>query len=390
MQEIKRLQDASFTAGQDWSREFQGRVLNALGVKFSASLTADGTGVTTVFTDPIGQLFGVFELVQNETPLIRLPADVLYWLCSYVNGEPGHKNEPASISAAGSDVANFHAFLDFGAMVGPLAMVDARMDKIFTRSRFGAVTAYSANVASATGTVRQHVRTSDRLPRGGGEGIGYLRPQFWWIDVDLSGGGDNIEATIRFEQDLYLPFLLAVVSDASAGGTTANANPQAARVNGLVKQISCDVQSRETNGEVFRASWGEMIGQTWKRSGWGGSQSAASAVTMDRADPLTQKPDGVAAIPFIEEGNTRVNGAKLFKRGDAIIVRVATALTVEQEFTGVTAASGDKLRLAIPAFAPVQVGDDSDQPGIERAAPVARPAASLARRAASARGGLRR
>lgn len=385
MQELKRLQDASFVSGQDWSREFQGRVINMVDVGFSATLTADGTGVTTSFTDPIGQLLGTWELLQNETPLIRLPGDLLYWLATYVAGEPFPINMPGTIAAAGSDVAHMRAVLDFGAMVGPLAMIDARQDKIFARSRFGAVTSYSANVASATGTVRHVVRTTDRLPRGGGEGIGYLRPNFWFIDVDLSNGGDNIEATIRFEQDLYVPFLLAVVSDASAGGTSANADPQAARANGLVKQISLDLQSRETNGEVLRASFGQLLAQTWKRSGWGGTMAAAGSLTMDRADPLVQKPNGVVALSLIEEANTRVNGAKLFKRGDAIIARFATALTVEQEFTSVTAAAGDRVRLVIPGFAPVMVGDQSDQPGTERAAPVARAGARIA----SARRGLR-
>lgn len=382
MQEWKRLQDYAFAAGQDWSREFQGKVLNALQLHFSATLTADGTGISTAFTDPVGQLLGVYEILQDETPLVRLPSDVFYWLCSYVKGMPLPLQMPASVAAAGTDVAHLATVLDFGAMVGPLGLLDARESKLFTRGKFAAVGAYSANLSSATGTVRQALRTTERIPRTGGDGIGYLRPRFWYQDVDISAGGSDLQATIRFEQDMYVPFLLLLAQDSSAGYGTANANPQNGRADGLVKSIRLDLQSRTTNAEVLRGSWAQFLLDTWAMTGYGGSMASAASTTMDRADPLTQRPQGVVALPLIDENNVRVNGAMKFQRGDALTLHLDTNATVEEQFTSATAAAGDRVRIAIPGFTPVTVGSGADEPGNADVArtPAAAPRGGFGRR----------
>lgn len=363
MQEIKEIQSQAYAAGQPWTREFQGRVFNQIVVKGGFNLLTGATALANVFTDPAAKLFGSYEIIQDETPLLTLTMQQFFWLCAIVNGEPGMLRQPDEIAAATADVAELYGVLDLVKLCGPFAMIDARSSKVFTRGVFGAAAAYSdvANWTTPTGTVRQSVRTTARVPQAR-EGFAYLRPQIFRQDQDIGSVAGDLPYTIRFEQDVYLPGIMLITNDVSLGGTTSNDDAELARSDEIVRSIRVEAQTRELNGEIYRSSWGLARAQTWASSAFAGRD--VSDISGDnRSDPLCKKPHGVVWIPTVDERNSRANGAALFRRGDALTFHIDTLSTVENEYGTGAAGAGDILHYCVPAFVPVTVADDARVPG---------------------------
>lgn len=354
MQETKQIQAIPYQASQPFNREFQGRVLGSLSFAFSNVITTGAAGLASFFTDPMWKLLGTLDVVQNETSLIRAPAQALYWLSALLDSEPGPYSSPTiGASTTGLQFGGFA--LDFQKMVGPLGMIDARFSKLFVRGTFQPVTAVSntANaVASIAGTLRPSGRTTDRVPDVAADAA-YLRPNFYTLDVDISVSSSNLIQTVRFEQDMILPGIMLLVKDDSAGGSTVQVDPQASRVNGLLKAVKVDLQSQDYNGEILRATWQELRNASWR----------GTAYSNATGQPLGVKPDGVVWLPFIDERNRPFNGAMMFRRGDALTFTFDTSGTAEEPFTNVAPAANDLLTLLIPGFAPTNATQEATSVG---------------------------
>ena len=384
MQERKEFRTESWVSGGQWSEELFGRAFNAIGGKFSATLDTGAAAITNVFTDPACKLMGTsaWELNQGETPLMRLRPQLLMLLSWYVQGQPLQYVQPATLGATSTDVAFFTWFLDFVKMAGPMALVDARQEKVFTRGTFGTSAQYTdaASLDAFSGDLRQWVRSTDRLPRVGGGEYAYLRPHFYEVDIDVSNSSTDVAHVIRFDQDLVVPFLLLVTRDNDKGGGTAVATgqPFASRTDGLVKSIRAEIATAGQSGEIARGSWGALKSDTWNRCAYGGH--VASSVAGALGDPQTVVPTGVVALDLIDENRPELHGARVFQRGESITLHLDTASDVEREFTSVSPATGDQVHVVIPAFAPVRVGALADTPGSTRVANATRRSAELVRR----------
>lgn len=353
IRERKQVSNRNFSAGTQYTEEFQGRIFDRINVWFSSRLTADGTGVSTVFTDPLLKMLGsAYEIIQGETPLLRLTAQELFWLCAFIEGAPGIYDMDNSIGASATADQAISAGLDLTKLFGPFGAIDARTDKVFFRGTFGAVTAYSANVASAAGVLKHTLRTSQRadaIERG------YIRPNIYKMDADLSVASTERPLTIRFQQDVFLPGLLLITRDDSGGGSTANANAQASRANGLIRNVRLDIETAEENGEIFRSPWEELWSESWSRTGFAGSSTDT--------EPLNAAPQGVAWIPLVDQTEAFSSGGRAFKAGDSLTIFFDTASTAIDYFTAVTPASGDLCHVVIPAGVPVNRRVRANEPG---------------------------
>ncbi len=362
MQQFKEIQSETFSASTPYNREFQGKVFNALSVKLSGTVAASVSPAEAIVTDPQLKLLQNYELTQGETPLISAGADKLYWLGAMIEGEPGRYVAPGTFTTAESFAGAFT--LDFNKLLGPAGMVDARGTKVFTRGTFNTIASYvdsgGAGVMSAiSATLRQNVRTTDRVPKEGA--VGFIQPKIYQVDVDMSASSTNIQHTVRFEEDLFVPIIMVQAFDSSANTTL-----HGSRSNGLIKNLRVDLQAGDLNGEIFRKSWGMALEDTWKGSAFGGAHFESADIGV----PYVHKPNGVIAIPLVDDQNpdSRIaNGARLFRRGDSLTFTFDTSSTVEGEFTGVTAASGDLAHIVVAGGKPRTTSPGTDISAVNEA-----------------------
>lgn len=363
MEEIKPFQTKDFTASGPYDLEFNGRPIAAVGLRFAATLT--GASIATVRDDAAFRLLKTPEINQAENPLVRMQGSSWRHLSALLGG--GYDSFASGVTAAtpGQVVAMSTIHFD---RLWPGAMVNASDKKVFLRGEFNTLASYSGTAPTAvTGKIRPFAITSERDPSQG-----FLRPRISELSLGIETASDDLQQVIRFEQDTVLHGFMLQVQDNSAGDQ---------RVDGIVRAVRMDVFDKDGGQkETTRQTWGQMRHYLQFRGQYNQEDYNRSF--------------GVGLLPTVDKRNPQWNGAKLFKAGESVTLHVDTNATVEEEYTSVTPAAGDKLIITIIGATPVagsgdtanQITESSSGPIVEvkRAANQARIRA--ARRAARRQG----
>lgn len=367
IQDYRRFPDEIWSAGKQHSQELGNRVYNGLQFRFDASLTTTATAVSSVFTDPLLKLLGRtnLELTQSDHPLVKMTPQELFWLGAIIDGLPGRYDMDEAIGSSSSAAQIVEWWIDFERLYGPACMIDARDVKVARKGTFGSLSDYGQTaLSSVTATLRTMARSSQREPT---PGTSYLRPQFYSERKDISTSSTKVQHSVRIGQTGYMAGLGFMVTDDSAGGSVANVNPQASRVDGLIRNVTVRVITKDFNGELGTFTWGQLVDSTWRGESLG--------YQFGTTEPLTARPSGVAWLPLRNTADPFAKGARLFEAGDVIELDFDTQSTPEADFTAVTPAANDTVSILCPFVAPVEVRAASDKPGTleaRRNIPVAR------------------
>lgn len=325
MLQLRPFQSKAFQASTPYDLEFSGYPIRAIGLQFAATLT--GTPATPR-DDATFRLLKTPEINQAEQPLIRMSGPTWRHFSAILDG--GYDKYAAGVTASTPGQVTGKAMIDFQKIV-PGAAINAADKKVFLRGEFSPLADYSATPPTTiVGTLRPFaIADAIDLTQG------FLRPKFSEVSVPISNA-DDVQHVIRFEQDMVVAGFMIQTADNSASNQ---------RVDGLVKSVRIDATGSVGNIELHRKSWGQA--RTWL--GW------ITGFNQEDYDRST----GVIWLPTISRRNPQWNGAMLFKAGDSVTFHFDMTPTVEEEFTGVTAASGDFCLITTIGFTPVGGSGDS-------------------------------
>lgn len=333
VEQIKPFQSRAFALGSPYDLEFSGRPLKAIGLRFAGALNT--TIPVTVVDDASWRLLKTPEINQAENPLIRMSGPSWRHLSALING--GYDHFAAGTALATPNNVCATAILDLQKLQ-PLAMINASDKKVFVRGEFTSTLGdYATGTApgGVTGTLRPFGVSSELDPSGG-----FLRPKFSEVSLAIANN-DDMQQTIKFESDTVLMGCMLQAIQGSATGKP--------RSDGLVKAVRLDAVNGENgNVELHRKTWGQ-----------------ARVYTSFRADFNDEdyvRSRGVVFLPTQTRANPQWNNAILMRAGDSLTFHFDMTPTVDEEFTGVTAAAGDSVLITVVGFTPVAgTGDTAAQ-----------------------------
>lgn len=329
----RRAKPIACAVNTDYSEQFPGAPYRTLNLKLSGVAAASGAGVNAV--DGPFNLLGRVEIVRGGDPLIAMHGIDLRHLSAFLQG--GHAEIlPASISNGIPFLAQAELPLD---ALMPGAAIDASGEDVIVRGRFRGLTNLGTTVtAITTGKLRASGETTT-LPGGD-----HFEPRFMQQTIDTASASADLNTTKRIGSEVeFCAGIMIRTYDAS----TELSDPNASRSDGMIREIRIDVERQGMPAqEVARYSWAEAKQLSTSRYG-------ISAATG-------QISTGVVFITF-DDPDTKDFAENLkLQRGDAIIVRIDTAATIEDEFTALTPGAGDLAFVTFCNFVP-------RGPGVERA-----------------------
>lgn len=332
LRQRKRATPITVAVNTDYQAEMPGALYRSLFLKMSGTATASGAG-TNAMDGPFG-LLGRVEWTLGGQPKIALQGSDIRHLASFLCG--GHAEIlPPSISTGAAFLGQVELPLD---RLVPGGAIDSRAEDLVVRGRFRALLNLGTTVtAIATGSLRATGETDDRGPDGD-----HLEPLWSQRSIDASVASSELNTTYRCAQDTeVMPAIMLRAFDASV----ELSDPNTARSDGMIREIRVDVERAGGLQEVGRWTWGEAKQLSSSRYGISAAtgQISTGVVLLTLDDPNTP---------------AELDDALILHKGDAVIVRIDTAATVEPEFTALTPAAGDQCIVTFLSHTPKGRGVD--------------------------------
>jgi hypothetical protein len=328
----RRAKPVNVAVNTDYSEQFPAALYRSINLKMSGIMAASGAG-TNAGDGPFN-LLGRVELVRGGDPIIAMHGADLRHLSAFLQGAQA-EILPASISNGAAFLAQAELPLD--KLISDAA-IDCRREDLVVRGRFRGLTNLGTTVtAISSGKLRASGETTE-LKNGD-----HFEPRFSQQTIDCSAAGTELVTIKRIGSDVELATAIMLrVFDAS----TELSDPNAYRSDGVIREVRIEVErAGRPAEEVARYTWGELKQMSTSRYGVSSvsGQIASGVVLLTLDDPST--PD--------------LDDALRLERGDAIIVRIDTAATIEDEFTALTPASGDLCYVTFLNFVPRGPGVDA-------------------------------
>jgi len=328
----QRAKPVSVVINTDYSENLPGGLYRTLNIKMSGTYTGSGAG-TNALDGPFN-LLGRIEFARGEEPIIGLHGTDLRHLSAFLQG--GHAEIlPASITTSGSFLAQAELPLD---RLISGAAIDARQVQLVGRGRFRGLTNLGTTVtAISTGKLRLSGETTE-LPNGD-----HFEPRFVQSTIDMSATSSDLNTTKRIGNDVEL---CAGVMIRTYDASLELGDPNTSRSDGMIREVRIDLERNGETQEIGRWSWAELKQMSTSR--WGINAATGQIST------------GVVFISLDDPNTPELDETLRLQRGDALIVRVDNAATIEDEFTATTPAAGDLAYVSFLNFVP-------QGPGVEHA-----------------------
>jgi len=335
----KRAKAITVAANTEFSEALPSALYRSLFLKMSGIMTASGAG-TNALDGPFN-LLGRVEVARGSDVLIGMHGIDLRHLSAFLQG--GHAEIlPTSIANGAAFLAQ--AELPFDKLI-PGGGFNAKDDDVVVRGRFRGLTNLGTTVTGiSSGRLRASGET-DEMPNDD-----HFEPRFAQATIDTGAANADLSTSRRITNDVEVATAIMIRAfDAS----TELSDPNASRTDGMIREVKVEV---ERNGkpaqEVGRWSWGELKHLSTSRYGIISStgQISTGVVLLTLDDPDTpQLADGL-----------------VLHKGDALIVRVDTAATIEDEFTALTPAAGDLAYVTFLDYVPRGRGVDAARSAARR------------------------
>lgn len=350
--ELHRLQETTFAAAASYSTETFGRTFSKVYLDFQGTFTS--SAACTPRNDGGMKLLGDVELVQAGERLAYMKGETARHLGALNEGGYGKYLATAPAAAVATNVLSAGVMLDFGKMI-PGMRVNASENKAILRGQNGNLDDYliaadTGKVTAASLTLDMHIEST-----GQSNASGFPRPAISQETFDLSSAGE-LRHTIHFNQDTILAGIFLEAVDASGGTSTEDHN-----TDGLIRRIRVET-TRKDAGTQHRHY------VTWSAA----RKRAASNAGFSAED--YERAQGSVFLPLQDDRTNAFGGAMIFRAGESISITFDTQSATSAEFTAVTPANGDHVRITTVAATWVPgSGDVSPQsPSI----PVSRPSGS--------------
>lgn len=316
----KRAKAITVAVNGEFSEALPSALYRSVFLKMSGVMAASGAG-TNALDGPFNFL-GRVEIARGSDVLVGMHGIDIRHLSAFLQGGQS-EILPASIANGAAFLAQ--AELPFDKLI-PNGGFNAKEDDVVVRGRFRAIL-NMGTTATAINSGRLKVSgETDELANDD-----HFEPRWSQATIDTSAANADLSTSKRITSNVEIATAVMIrCFDAS----TELSDPNASRSDGMIREVKVDL---ERNGqpaqEVGRWSWAELKQLSTSRAGIvstaGQIQTGVVLITLD--DPDTPE---------------LADGVKLHK-GDALIVRVDTAATIEDEFTALTPAAGD---LAVVTF----------------------------------------
>lgn len=340
MRTRRPFEDFALTAAnQQFNQPYSGEFLDAIAVQVDATLTATSGAAVE---DQAARVLEDFELVHGTRSLIRVRGLELMMLSHLMTRG---SRLTRSGSGGGAMAGNFS--IPFGEMI-PGGGIDASQVRLNAKGRTAAALSSFHSTATAI----------DGKLAIAGEGPGYVAPEGFyqpnWKPAVVTTESAKSDEQVRFdfETDVELLGFLVIAEDASGK----------ARSDGIVRKIRVD----HLGVPMQEWTWGQLKEATARYFKLG------SGSGLDASNGVDLVPTGCVFIPTRDHGRKTKTKPLFVAAGTAIVLHLDTASTIENEFTALTLASGDKVTITPIAFE--RVGSTASRAQTEVGAKAARTA----------------
>jgi hypothetical protein len=332
LRQRKRAKPITIAVNTDYSEQLPSARYRSLAGKMSGIMTASGTGVNAL--DGPFNFMGRVEFVRGGDVLIGMHGTDLRHFSAFAQAAQAELL-PSTPSNGAAFLAQFELPLD---KLIPNGGIDGRGDDLVVRGRFRGNTNIGTTVTGvSSGKFRVSGETDD-FPGGD-----HFEPRWSQKTIDASAANADLNTSFRINSEVELATAIMVRTfDASL----ELSDPNTARSDGMVREIRVDVERNgEPAQEVGRWSWAEA--------------KALSSTRYGISSVAGQIATGVVLITLDDPNTPEINNGVKLKRGDALIVRVDTAATIEDEFTATTPAAGDLVYVTSFNYVPRGPGVDA-------------------------------
>lgn len=329
VQQRRRAKPITTTINTDYAENLPSGHFRKLNAKYSGAYTASGAGVDA--GDGPFNLLGRVEIRRGGDVVIGLHGPDWRHISSILTGTYP-EILPSVIAASGSFLAQGELPLDRLLQFGGL---DGRNGDIVCSGRVRGLTNLGTTVTAITTNKLRFAAETGDYPNEGD----HFEPRWLTQTIDTSAASADLNTRKTIGNDVEIcAGLFLRCFDASAELT----DPNLFRSDGMVREIRLDLERNGDTKEIGRWSWGEA--KQIMQNVFGITAAAGQVQT------------GVVLIPLIDPKGP--GGRLRLIRGDALIIRVDTAATVEDEFTALAPAAGDLVYVTPLNYVPKGPGVD--------------------------------
>lgn len=325
----KRVRPITTAINTDFSEVLPAGVYSRINYKLSGAYTGSGAGVVAL--DGAFNYGGRVEVRRGSDVLIGLHGSDWRHLSGHLMR--GY-NEilPSVIAASGVFLAQ--AELPLGRLI-PFGGIDNRAGDVIFAGRTRGLTNLGTTVTAIGSNKLRFSGETGTFPNG----ADMHEPRILTSTIDASAASADLQLRRQVANEVeYCCGAFIRNFDASL----ELGDPNTSRSDGMTREVRIDLERNGTSTEVARYTWGELK-QLQLRAGI----TAASG----------QVQTGVALAPIVDSDGP--GGALTMRKGDALVIRIDTAATIEDEFTATTMAAGDLIYVTPLNFVPRGPGVDA-------------------------------
>lgn len=330
VQQRKRVKPIVVAAANvDYNENLPAAMYRVVNMKFSGTITASGAG-TNAGDGPFG-LVGRIEARRGGDLLIGLHGPDWRHLSAFLEG--GYPEIlPASIATATPFLAQGQLRLD---RLIPFGGIDGTANDVTFTGRTRGFTNLGTTVTALSAGSLKFAGETGTFPNG----RDCMEPRISSNFIDCSAASADLSTRRQIANDVEV---CAAIMLRTFDSSLELSDPNTFRSDGMVREIRVDLERDGQSIEVGRWTWGEAKQVT--QQVWGINAASGQVQT------------GVVLLPIVDPKGP--GGRLRLTKGDALVVRVDTAATVEPEFTALTAAAGDGTFVTFCNFTPRGPGVD--------------------------------
>lgn len=318
---------ATYTSGANIKSKVTGLAIEALQLSLNGSFASSGAVGTPAHLAP-WPLLGRLVVDNGGAAFINAEPKLLAALDLALGGSAPALNAPTTQNGT----ISAELTVDFARMF-PGCGIDATKLDLFVKSTWRAAAYYGAATAptsiNATTQLVTSVATAEFVPQGG-----FIRPEITQVDLDLYPAASDKLLKVDIAQTCAVPHLLLSAEDANGGSGTDAFKA----VDGLVRNVTVSIEEPNTMAQVVleKTPWNVLRERTRRRMQMTGVDDALLA--------------GMVLVPLLERQADGRMGPVIISANSTIKITCDLTSTVVAQYSSVTPASGDLLKVVLPKF----------------------------------------